>query len=137
MMNSPCAMLITPIWPKVKFSPRAASSRTAPIAAAVGSCARRASIRPFLGRGSGAERGRALRRAEGVAAGAAAAGVRGTPSCPGRPRRSGPDRGGPVVAGQVGVGGDRAAGVPHLGDGAVRADPADPGGLGQVLGAGV
>src|SRR3712207_3303014 len=33
MMNSPCAMLMTPIWPKVKVRPRAASSSTAPMLA--------------------------------------------------------------------------------------------------------
>ena len=31
MMNSPWAMLITPIWPNVNVSPRAMSSSTAPM----------------------------------------------------------------------------------------------------------
>src|SRR5690348_13035543 len=33
MMNSPCAMLITPIWPNVKVRPSEASSSTAPMLA--------------------------------------------------------------------------------------------------------
>src|SRR5688500_17752437 len=33
MMNSPCAMLMTPIWPNVKVRPSAASSSTAPMLA--------------------------------------------------------------------------------------------------------
>src|SRR3954454_7655880 len=33
MINSPCAMLITPIWPNVKVRPSEASSSTAPMLA--------------------------------------------------------------------------------------------------------
>src|SRR5947208_754144 len=38
MMNSPWAMLMTFIWPKVKVSPRAMSSRVAPMPRPVKSC---------------------------------------------------------------------------------------------------
>src|SRR6476620_10384516 len=45
MMNSPCAMLMTPIWPKVSASPSAASNGIEPRLNPVASCPIRTSIR--------------------------------------------------------------------------------------------
>ena len=44
MMNSPCAMLMTPIWPNVSDSPSAASNRIEPRLNPVASCPIRTSI---------------------------------------------------------------------------------------------
>src|SRR5215213_2065561 len=44
MMNSPCAMLMTPIWPNVSDNPSAASNRIEPRLNPVASCPIRTSI---------------------------------------------------------------------------------------------
>src|SRR5687767_6274446 len=53
MMNSPCAMLMTPIWPKVSDNPRAASNRIEPRLNPVASCPITASIRESAGKACG------------------------------------------------------------------------------------
>src|SRR4051812_23531055 len=110
MMNSPWAMLMTFIWPKVSERPSAMRSRTAPILTPVNNCPRITVIRRLRGVGT-----------RGLCAQAPRDGWSG-------------EAGGPVVTLQVGVRLDRLAGVPDLLDQPVGADPADAGGLVDVLG---
>src|SRR5690606_12391780 len=104
MMNSPYAILMTPICPKVRMSPRAMSSSTAPMLTPVKDWLRTTVMRR-LRIGDGRSQ---------AGTGGARRGARG----------SGED-GGPVVALEVRVRLDRRARVPHLGDQAVRADLPD------------
>src|SRR4051812_32798760 len=109
MMNSPCAMLMTFIWPKVSDRPMAMSSSTAPMLMPVKSwlATRVTTLTSGAGWAEGEWGARAgwLPRPGGVGSGQAA---------------------GPGVVLQVRVRLDRLAGVPHLGDQPVRADLADP-----------
>src|ERR671915_1087174 len=59
MMNSPCAMLITPIWPNVRARPSAASSRIEPPDRPLKTCVTRASI--SAGQPAGPRVGRQVR----------------------------------------------------------------------------
>ena len=104
-MNSPWAMLMTPIWPKVRDSPSAASSSTEPRLSPANICPISTSIPAGL---------------SSVSCGSTAA-ISGQAL-------------GPVV-GWSGYGsGSTAAGESHTGvDQAVVADLADPGGLGDVV----
>src|SRR2546430_6974433 len=112
MMNSPCAMLMTPIWPKVNDRPSARSSSTAPMLTPVKSWLRTS----VTGRTSEIARDR----------GGRARWTRPPPWLSGQ-------AGGPAVALEVRVRLDRLAGVPHFGDESVGADLADPGRLEHVL----
>src|SRR4051812_7158913 len=103
-MNSPCAMLMTPIWPKVSDRPSAASSSTDPSDSPAKSWPNNASMRvSFRG---GAARGR--RPARGSARQAL----------------------GPVVVLQERVGLDRLAAAPLGVDQPVLPDLVDQRGLG-------
>src|SRR5689334_12291992 len=112
MMNSPCAMLITPIWPNVRARPSAASRRTDPPLRPLNTCVTRTSIGPPRpGRG-------APRPGRGVAG----------------PRRpSAAEASGPRVGREVRVRFDRLARGPVGVDQPVGPDLPDERGLGDVV----
>src|SRR5690606_25424949 len=130
MMNSPWAMLMTPIWPNVRLRPRAASRRMEPMLNPVASCPMRMSTSaPF----SGSRPPPPPLPTDGPGAGWVGRGGRGwviradgRASVPGQVA-------GPVVGLEERIGLDRLAGAPHLVDQAVGADLADDRGLGDVV----